>query len=476
MKQIYIFCSKRMAQNLPYEILEQIFLHLRWKDLRSCKDVCHRWKELIITRIEDKIEQKWNNRGPRMEIRWVFQPLFSPDTRVLFSGSGALLISEMHTTHVNVYEGNIYWILKVNEQAEIVSGQATEDIIVIETSLNEDTNNTLEIWNRISRTLITEIELEDDKRAGAYKCYESNVLICNKTKAQFTSISVRNGEKMEKIVYRAIFVSRADVSQSEPGFVKSELKPFGCIQTSLYKYEAETFPIDSKTVTKNSFPPEDLQIVDFSPSLAVVMYSSETIYKKKSKNTYKTLSFLEIKKNEKIMAETKCQIIQARLIKVKIIDNFTIVIFKEKSNTLKMNIYSVIIDRKLDELCPSQRLGYLDTMSYTNPEYCHLDYQDGNLVVMLDPSQIFLFDLDSYYDGFHGKGDFKKNFKKRMINFVNFRELIPEGHYHNSHMSVDKTTISVHNFPLVHQILSRKNTISFDPSLPIVSARLNFWI
>ena len=228
MKQIYIFCSKRMAQNLPYEILEQIFLHLRWNDLKSCKDVCHRWSDLIITRIEEKIEQNWNHTDPRIEHLKLIPPLFSPDTRFLFTGKGASLIyctqcTEMYTPHINVYEGwEFYWILTVNEQAEVVSGQATEDIIVIETSLNEETNNTLEIWNRISKTLITRIELEDDKRAGVYKCYQSNVLICNKTKAQFTSISVRNGGEIERIVYRAIFVSRSDVSESEPGFVKSK--------------------------------------------------------------------------------------------------------------------------------------------------------------------------------------------------------------------------------------------------------------
>ena len=101
-------------------------------------------------------------------------------------------------------------------------------------------------------------------------------------------------------------------------------------------------------------------------------------------------------------------------------------------------------------------------------------YQDGNLVVMIDPSQIFLFNLDSFpVEG-------KENLKKRNIKVVNVNGplLIPEGpgHYHNTHMSVDKTTISVYNFPLVHQILARKKKIPFDPSLPIVSVRLNFWI
>ena len=50
----------RMAQNLPNEIWEKIFLHLSWYNLRNCKVVCNRWNE-IITRIEDQVEQNWTN-------------------------------------------------------------------------------------------------------------------------------------------------------------------------------------------------------------------------------------------------------------------------------------------------------------------------------------------------------------------------------------------------------------------------------
>ena len=144
---------------------------------------------------------------------------FSPDSRLLFTGNGVSLISsslEPELPHVNVVDEDSSWILKANADVNtIVSGQVTEEIIVIETSSNGhkssssssssssigNTNNALEIWNRTSRSLITRIELEDKKSAGVYKCFRSRIMIYNKVRDQFTFVDIREGKIVQKITF-----------------------------------------------------------------------------------------------------------------------------------------------------------------------------------------------------------------------------------------------------------------------------------
>merc|ERR1712242_52143 len=88
-------------------------------------------------------------------------------------------------------------------QDAIVSGQSTEDIIVIETSGHR--KNALEIWNRKSRSPLSRIELEDQKSRGIYRCFGSTVMIFNSQSwaKQFSSVEINttNGEIIEKNNY-----------------------------------------------------------------------------------------------------------------------------------------------------------------------------------------------------------------------------------------------------------------------------------
>ena len=120
-----------------------------------------------VHKFEEIIEENWWYHGdPRIEETFIKIPR---EGKFLFTGHGVTLISEM--SHVRVVDMSVdnIWILKTEG---IVSGQATEDIIVIERFNYHKDSNTLEVWSRINRNRIGNIELETEMRTGVYKCWK----------------------------------------------------------------------------------------------------------------------------------------------------------------------------------------------------------------------------------------------------------------------------------------------------------------
>ena len=142
-----------------------------------CRHVCRSWNELIediirVKRLEEKIQENWYRGDPNFEgTSFNIHPSQSL-SNLLFTDQGISLISEMSQVTVVDVSFDSLWILKTEG---IISGQATEDIIIIERFGYDNDCNTLEIWNRISKNRIGNIELEDPNKSGVYKCYKSTV-------------------------------------------------------------------------------------------------------------------------------------------------------------------------------------------------------------------------------------------------------------------------------------------------------------
>ena len=131
-----------------------------------------------------------------------------------------------------------------------------------------------------------------------------------------------------------------------------------------------------------------------------------------------------------------------------------------------LNLTLNIVIRASSDKLYSQYSSKSCAFTYTNPEYCHLEYQDGKIIIIMDPSKIEILQLDSLYSF-----DKRSKIQEKIFSF----DVGGPPNYHNSHISVDKTSITILHFPHVHQILSKKNEFPLQP-MPIVSKRFNFWI
>ena len=348
-----------MTYHIPNEILEKIFHHLSWVDLSTFQKVCKRWNTIIEEVIKvrrRKIERSLIN--------------ISNDSRLLFTGNGISLISRK--SRVYVVEDNTSWILKINDQSAlvslgamtksqdaIVSGQSTEDIIVIETSGHR--KNALEIWNRKSRSPLSRIELEDQKSRGIYRCFGSTVMIFNSQSwaKQFSSVEINttNGEIIEKNNY--------------------EIK---------WNYNMQL-----------DFP-QVIEIVFASPSYALITYYRPGPFHKL------LLGFFDIDQNKRKMTQQRQDTIgnDEQEVQVKIMDHF---IITQHQQDIEGNLNLTVYDFEREKCrCPGMELKENRVVTFHIPtslsrnrisrENCVLDYHEGNLIFTIS-NRILVFHLES---------------------------------------------------------------------------------
>ena len=430
-----------MAQQLPEEILEKIFLKLSWNNLRICQNVCQSWNTLIeymkkVHKFEEIIEENlWYHGDPRIEETFIKIPR---EGKFLFTGHGVTLISEM--SHVRVVDMSVdnIWILKTEG---IVSGQATEDIIVIERFNYHKDSNTLEIWSRINRNRIGNIELETEMRTGVYKCWKSRVMVFNKIKAQFTYVKVntRDGTIIEKIHYN--ITDPYDLGHCYP----------------VEKVEASSpSKIMLKYFRKKFIPSLVLFHVEETDQKMIRMPPRLSIYKPQNRH----LKVLQV-------------LISDHFFITMSLDDEATYHYRDDYGYLIMSIHDQ--RRKRETEVVNFRANIDPTKSYS-PENCLLACQDGKLICTVDTTRIFLFNMESisraypetkidHYDNivrfdrsppslsFDELMDKNRSKIKSKILKVNMKR---PGNFYSSHINVDKTSITILNFHKVEGIKVKK--------------------
>ena len=397
-----------------------------------CRHVCKSWNELIediikVRKLEEKIQENWYRGDPNFEGTSFNIHASQSLSNLLFIGKGISLISGM--SQVTVVDESDIWILKTEG---IISGQATEDIIIIE-RLNYDKEcNTLEIWNRISKNRIGNIELEDPNKSGVYKCYKSTVFIYSKIKAQFSSVEVSTRE--EKIVEK--------ISYYTPHFN----------------------PYLASDLWKDSVPESEMNIgmVEASPSQAVLkLYAKDLMTL-----VYFHIDKVERKITRKFDTASITYWLTKEILQLKIIDHFVITMVQSPnkwlSNMLKMTVYD---QRRKGRKRVAKFWARIEPLSNSySPENCLLDCQDGNLLFTMDTSRIYVFNLESLCRAYPEES---YNCLQTTDNF-DFQSKILEvdikrpNNFYSPHIGVDKTSITILHYPMM-------------PFLPAEIKKFNFW-